>query len=220
MNGKSGRYHCASFRTRAQHNDRPESTGRISGNRADGGTDVNAVNDRQRLPSQVRLDEAARLAGVTPNRLTGAWRQAKLVSPWSGAISLIDLIRACLEAQRALTDEIQKKTSRVVPSVFHRNGKPIKDYRGAWSKACENAGLPGRIPHDFRRTAVRNLERAGVSRSVAMKMTGHKTEEIYRRYAIVSEQDLQEAARKLATAERGRVIELGQVLGQVASSSA
>ncbi|HYS18212.1 MAG TPA: tyrosine-type recombinase/integrase [Candidatus Binatia bacterium] len=107
----------------------------------------------------------------------------------------------------------------MVPSVFHRNGKPIKDYRSAWQNACEAAGLPGRIPHDFRRTAVRNLERAGVSRSVAMKLTGHKTEAVYRRYAIVSEQDLHEAAAKLATTERGRVIELGKVLGQVASAS-
>jgi integrase len=56
---------------------------------------------------------------------------------------------------------------------------------------------PARIPHDFRRTAVRNLERAGVPRSVAMKITGHKTEAVYRRYPIVSDADLQEATRKL-----------------------
>ncbi len=58
--------------------------------------------------------------------------------------------------------------------------------------------LLGRIPHDFRRTAVRNLERAGVSRSVAMQLTGHKTESVYRRYAIVAEQDLRDGVEKLA----------------------
>lgn len=98
-----------------------------------------------------------------------------------------------------------------MPSVFHRDGAPIKDFRGAWRAATRYVGLAGRIPHDFRRTAVRNLERAGVSRSVAMKMTGHKTEALYRRYAIVSEQDLHEAAQKLAR------IDLGKVLGKVAA---
>jgi hypothetical protein len=41
----------------------------------------------------------------------------------------------------------------------------------AFKTACMKAGCPGRIPHDLRRTAVRNLERAGVPRSVAMKLT-------------------------------------------------
>jgi hypothetical protein len=63
------------------------------------------------------------------------------------------------------------------------------------------AGVPQRIPHDFRRTAVRNLERAGVPRSVAMKLTGHKTEAVYRRYAIVSEADLSKGLKKLAKLE-------------------
>jgi integrase len=55
----------------------------------------------------------------------------------------------------------------------------------------------GPIPHDFRRCAVRNLDRAGVSQSLAMQMTGHKTPSIYRRYRIVDERDLREAAEKL-----------------------
>jgi hypothetical protein len=57
--------------------------------------------------------------------------------------------------------------------------------------------VPGRLVHDLRRTAVRNLERAGVSRSAAMKLTGHKTEAVYRRYAITDAAMLQEAASKL-----------------------
>ena len=67
-----------------------------------------------------------------------------------------------------------------------------------WRSACKKAGLPGRLVHDFRRTAVRNLERAGVPRSVAMKLTGHRTEAVYRRYAIVSPADLRAGVEKLA----------------------
>src|SRR5712691_7233410 len=83
--------------------------------------------------------------------------------------------------------------------MFHRSGKPIKSFRRAWVTACKKAGIPERLPHDFRRTAVRNLERAGVPRSTAMKMVGHKTESIYRRYAIVDEAMLKEGAVKLQT---------------------
>jgi hypothetical protein len=61
----------------------------------------------------------------------------------------------------------------------------------------QGSGVPGKIPQDFRGTAVRNSERAGVPRSSAMKMVGHKTEAIYRRYAIAEEKMLVEAADKL-----------------------
>jgi integrase len=111
-----------------------------------------------------------------------------------------DELRAVLEAQRATTANLQRRTGRIIPWVFHRQGRPIKSLYGAWRAACRAAGVPGRIPHDFRRTAVRNLERAGVPRSVAMKLTGHKTEAVYRRYAIVSETDLREAVAKLSRA--------------------
>jgi integrase len=63
--------------------------------------------------------------------------------------------------------------------------------------------MPEKVVHDFRRTAVRNLERAGIPRSVAMQMVGHKTEAMYRRYAIVSEADLQDGARRLAMLHTG-----------------
>ena len=87
-----------------------------------------------------------------------------------------------------------------MPFVFHRDGKRIRDFRGAFETACKAAGCPGRIPHDFRRTAVRNLERAGVPRSAAMAMVGHKTEAIYRRYAIVDAGALCDAAAKIDSA--------------------
>src|SRR5262249_1753578 len=76
-------------------------------------------------------------------------------------------------------------------------GQQVKYFRRRWAKACQEIGLVGRIPHDFRRTAVRNLVRAGVPERVAMMITGHKTRSIFDRYNIVSEGDLAEAARKI-----------------------
>jgi integrase len=104
-----------------------------------------------------------------------------------------------LRQQRERTTAIEHETGQIVQWVFHRRGKPIRGFREAWQEACTAAGCPGRLLHDLRRTAVRNFKRAGVSRSVAMKLTGHKTESIYRRYAIVSGADLAEGMRKVAT---------------------
>jgi integrase len=103
-----------------------------------------------------------------------------------------------LETQRAHTRALEKEQGRVIPHVFHRGGEPIRYMRTAWNGATRRAGVPDAIFHDLRRTAVRNLERAGVPRSVAMKLTGHKTEAIYRRYAIADAAALAEGVDKLA----------------------
>jgi len=106
-------------------------------------------------------------------------------------------LREVLQKQWEDTRALEQSTGSIIPSLFHRRGRPIKDLYTSWRKACRLAGLPGRILHDFRRTAVRNLERAGVPRSDAMAMVGHLTESIYRRYAISDEASLRESAAKV-----------------------
>ena len=119
-------------------------------------------------------------------------------------------LKVALAEQVARVDELQRKlakgtgVARIIPHLFpHLTGKKRAGTRRrafykAWETACRKAGVPERLVHDFRRTAVRNLERSGVFRPVATKVTAHRTEAVYRRYAIVSDADLQEASSKLA----------------------
>lgn len=98
------------------------------------------------------------------------------------------------------------------PWVFFRDGKRIKNFYKAWRNACVKVGLGrfekqedgrekyfGLIPHDLRRTAIRNLVRAGVPERVAMDISGHKTRSVFERYNITSRRDRQEAARRLSS---------------------
>jgi integrase len=121
-------------------------------------------------------------------------------------------LRALLERQRERATAYAKRTGQLVPWVFHHDGARIQEFYTAWHGACRRASivkrgnleevvrpaLLGRVPHDFRRTAVRNLVRAGVPEHIAMKLTGHKTRDIFDRYDIVSERDLSEGVAKLA----------------------
>ena len=107
-------------------------------------------------------------------------------------------LRALLERRQAVTRDREHALGRSIPHVFTRaTGKPLGTFNKAWATACRTAGIPGRVLHDFRRTAVRNLLRAGVPERVAMQLVGWKSRQMLDRYHIVSAGDLIEAASKL-----------------------
>ncbi len=92
------------------------------------------------------------------------------------------------------------------PRVFGRDGVAVRVWRTALRDACRKAQVPHRLLHDCRRTAARNLIRAGVPERIAMLLTGHKTRAVFDRYNIVNEQELLTAGERLAAyLEKGRV---------------
>ena len=95
----------------------------------------------------------------------------------------------------ALREEAQGRLE-VCPYVFDRFGERIQSLGKASRTGCKAAGCEGQLFHDPRRTAIRNLIRAGVPQSIAMKISGHKDTRILDRYNIADTRDVGEAMRK------------------------
>ena len=119
-----------------------------------------------------------------------------------------------LESRKAYTRDCQRNLEKVIPFVFHRDGKQLKNCERSWRTACKAAGMAERLMHDFRRTAVRSFRRAGLADKVAMGLTGHKTRSVYDRYNIVDEQDLDNAANLLNSASESKTVKVTVKVGQ------
>lgn len=152
------------------------------------------------LPTDIA--DAARFAFLT------GWRKGEITSlEWRDVDTRVGTIRLrrarskskkgrVLKLTRELLDLIRRRAGLRRPEcvfVFHRNGKPLRSFRISWQKACKAAGFEGRLFHDLRRSAVRNMVRAGVPHNIAMRISGHKTDSVFWRYDIVDEEDLAEA---------------------------
>ena len=109
------------------------------------------------------------------------------------------LLTAIVEQEKQKR-ETERRTGRLVEALFfdYVTGKAIRDFRGAWTEATQRAGCPALLFHDLRRSAARNLIRAGVSEREAMELLGHQTRSIFDRYAIVDDEMIRGAGDRVA----------------------
>ena len=142
-----------------------------------------------------RVSEITTITWSQVNRQYGTVRLAPSDTKNKSArmIYLDDDLQRLIEAQWR-----KRADGRLSPFVFLNAGGTgrIGRFSKSWATACRVAGIGKRHFHDLRRTAIRNLTRAGVGDTVAMKLTGHKTRSVFDRYNIVSDTDLQAASAK------------------------
>jgi integrase len=98
---------------------------------------------------------------------------------------------------RTILEAAYEARDLACPFIVNFEGRGMVETKTAWIRARKNAGLPELLIHDLRRTAVRNMSRAGISRPVAKLISGHKTDSMFTRYDITDEQDLQQAGVKM-----------------------
>jgi integrase len=166
-------------------------------------TDEQYAKLRDALPEYLRpLFVTAYFAGVRLGELLSIeWRQVD----WEQGFITLDSERTKSGYARAvpilegdMKDWLQwsQENADGCERVFHRNGVPFKEFRRSWQKACDASGVPALKFHDLRRTAVRNMRRAGVPQVVRIRISGHRTDSMERRYNIVDVDDIR-AAKEL-----------------------
>lgn len=105
-------------------------------------------------------------------------------------------LAAIIERRRAVKT-VKRGTTVLVPFLFHRNGRAVANFDKAWATATEKAGCPGKIFHSLRRTAVRQMIRAGIPIPLAKLWSGHSTDAVFYRYGILDTKDMRKAFEKV-----------------------
>ena len=137
-------------------------------------------------------------------RLPAAFEKSKKPRPLPLSGALFDVIQRRLKVRQLNCEH-----------VFHRKGKPIRQFHKAFKTAATRIGMPELLPHDMRRSAIRNFRRSGLSEHEGMALSGHRTDSVYRRYDIISETDLTEAMNRVQShlkkeAETRKVVPLSK----------
>lgn len=110
-----------------------------------------------------------------------------------------DVLARIILEQRASASALELRTGKPVTHVFHFRGRHLPEgLRRCWKTACRKVGVESRLFHDLRRSFIQRCEDLGVARSSAMKITGHKTEAVYARYAIAPRASISAALQRLA----------------------
>jgi integrase len=105
-----------------------------------------------------------------------------------------------------MAKEIRDRLYPYCPWVCSRDGQRLKSFRRSWKTALKRIGLEGMLFHDFRRTVVRDMVRAGVPENDAMRISGHRTRSVFDRYNIGNEEDLKVAAMKLSVYHQSKSV--------------
>lgn len=151
-----------------------------------------------RVPSELLTRERKHVAG---GMLVLEAYEGKNEQPRKFPLDIPELreLKETIERQLESTRKLEIESGRVIPWLFHNNSNRIVDYLPAWRKAIAAAGpeLAGRIPHDFRRTAARNLVNAGVDPLTTMALVGWEDIGMLKRYNIIDESTLKRGAAKL-----------------------
>lgn len=159
---------------------------------------------------RVRAELPASFQDVLDFAYYSGWRRTEILGlTWAdvdlaGGVVRLTARRSKTKAGRVLPISTplrrvleRRATRRTTTAVFTRDGVTVRAWRSALRDACRRADVAPRLLHDCRRTAARNLIRAGVPERVAMLLTGHKTRAVFDRYNIVNERELLQAGERL-----------------------